>query len=170
MTRIGDSLALGLLAVVSGCLGLAFVAKVQGAANRMTCRNHLRQLGLAGVQPVIAQRGQRGGAALAVRQGLQEPAAAAAHQVRDHAGDLQQGILQDLLDPVLVTDPVMGQVRPQPGQRPQVANGLRRQKAVRPRDSIIHPELPTWPTEEWAEEPLGPVYRAKRDYTAVTKT
>ena len=41
---------------------------------------------------------------------------------------------------------------------------------VSPRNSIIHPELPNWPTEEWAEEPLGPVYRAERDYTAVTKT
>ena len=28
----------------------------------------------------------------------------------------------------------------------------------------------TEPTEEWAAEPLGPVYRAERDYTAVTKT
>ena len=45
----------------------------------------LLQPGLAGVQPVIAERGQRGGAALGVRQGLQEPAAAAAHQARDHA-------------------------------------------------------------------------------------
>ena len=51
-----------------------------------------------------------------------------------------------------------------------LANGLRRHGPVRPRNSIIHPELPTWPTEEWAAEPLGPVYRAERDYTAVTKT
>ena len=60
------------------------------------------------------------------RQRLQEPPAAAAHQVRDHCGDLQQRVLQDLLDPVLVPDPVIGQVRPQPGQRPQVPDGLRR--------------------------------------------
>jgi hypothetical protein len=52
----------------------------------------LLQLGLAGVQPVIAERGQRGRAAPGVRQGLQEPAAAAAHQARDHAGDLQQRV------------------------------------------------------------------------------
>src|ERR1019366_3686932 len=84
------------------------------------------QLGLAGAQPVIAERGQRGGAALAVHQGLQEPAAAGAHQVRDHAGDLQQCVLQDLLDPVLVPDPVLGQPGPQPGQRPQVTDRLRR--------------------------------------------
>jgi 1-acyl-sn-glycerol-3-phosphate acyltransferase len=51
-----------------------------------------------------------------------------------------------------------------------LANGLRRHGTVHPRDFINHPELPGWPTEEWAEEPLGPVYRAERDYTALTKT
>jgi 1-acyl-sn-glycerol-3-phosphate acyltransferase len=34
---------------------------------------------------------------------------------------------------------------------------------------ISHPELPSWPTEDWAVEPLGPVYRPKRDYIAMTK-
>src|ERR1022692_2542529 len=42
------------------------------------------------------------------------------------APPLIMGASRFLLDPVLVTDPVMGQVRPQPGQRPQVADGLRR--------------------------------------------
>jgi 1-acyl-sn-glycerol-3-phosphate acyltransferase len=41
--------------------------------------------------------------------------------------------------------------------------GLRRAGTIRPRDSIIRPELPTWPVEEWAAEPLGPVYRPHRD-------
>src|SRR5450755_1784226 len=131
--QAGHVLQLGLDPLVQlGDLGGQVIDEVQQHADLETvdvaepAGQGLLQLGLAGVQPVIAERGQRGGAALAVHQGLQEPAAAAAHQVRDHAGDLQQGILQDLLDPVLVTDPVMGQVRPQPGQRPQVADGLRR--------------------------------------------
>jgi 1-acyl-sn-glycerol-3-phosphate acyltransferase len=42
-------------------------------------------------------------------------------------------------------------------------NGLRRTGPVRPWAGIVHPELATWPVEEWAEEPLGPVYRARRD-------
>src|SRR4051812_15737548 len=37
--------------------------------------------------------------------------------------------------------------------------GLRRTEAVPPREGIIYPELATWPVEEWAAEPLGPVYR-----------
>jgi 1-acyl-sn-glycerol-3-phosphate acyltransferase len=43
-----------------------------------------------------------------------------------------------------------------------LANGLERENKVKGRDCIIHPELPTWPTEEWAKEPLGPVYREHR--------
>ena len=42
-------------------------------------------------------------------------------------------------------------------------DGLRGAHAPSPRDSIIYPELPTWPDEDWAEGPLGPVYRASRD-------
>jgi 1-acyl-sn-glycerol-3-phosphate acyltransferase len=48
-------------------------------------------------------------------------------------------------------------------------NGLRRTTTVRSRGGIIHPELASWPTEAWAEEPLGPVYRAKRDHPPVAR-
>jgi 1-acyl-sn-glycerol-3-phosphate acyltransferase len=51
-----------------------------------------------------------------------------------------------------------------------LANGLRRQGVVKSRRGITHPELPSWPTEDWAEEPLGPVYRRTRDYTGLTET
>jgi 1-acyl-sn-glycerol-3-phosphate acyltransferase len=47
--------------------------------------------------------------------------------------------------------------------------GLRRTDPVRPREGIIYPELATWPNEEWAAEPLGPVYRPDRPYRAVTQ-
>jgi hypothetical protein len=47
--------------------------------------------------------------------------------------------------------------------------GLRRTEPVRPREGIIHPELASWPVEDWAAEPLGPVYRPNRDYTAMTQ-
>jgi 1-acyl-sn-glycerol-3-phosphate acyltransferase len=40
--------------------------------------------------------------------------------------------------------------------------GLRRAGPVRPRDAFCYPDLPTWPVEGWAAEPLGPVYRPDR--------
>ena len=51
----------------------------------------------------------------------------------------------------------------------QLPNGLRREGLVKGRDWITYPELPNWPTAEWAAEPLGPVYRAHRNYTGMTK-
>jgi 1-acyl-sn-glycerol-3-phosphate acyltransferase len=50
-----------------------------------------------------------------------------------------------------------------------LANGLRRSGPLKVRNTIVEPDLPNWPSEEWAEEPLGPVYRRRRDYTDVTK-
>jgi 1-acyl-sn-glycerol-3-phosphate acyltransferase len=37
--------------------------------------------------------------------------------------------------------------------------GLRRTAPLRGRKTIWLPELPRWPVDEWAEAPLGPVYR-----------
>jgi 1-acyl-sn-glycerol-3-phosphate acyltransferase len=51
---------------------------------------------------------------------------------------------------------------------PETLGGLRRSGILKVRDTITEPELPTWPDADWAAEPLGPVYRAKRDYTNVT--
>jgi 1-acyl-sn-glycerol-3-phosphate acyltransferase len=48
-------------------------------------------------------------------------------------------------------------------------NGLQRRRPIKARDALTEPELPTWPVEEWAAEPLGPVYRPERHYTPVTK-
>src|SRR5581483_253025 len=47
-------------------------------------------------------------------------------------------------------------------------DGARRGKPLYPTRTLEYPELPSWPTESWAAEPLGPVYRSHRDYTAVT--
>jgi 1-acyl-sn-glycerol-3-phosphate acyltransferase len=41
--------------------------------------------------------------------------------------------------------------------------GLRRADPIPPREGLIYPALPTWPVEEWAAEPLGPVYRPDRN-------
>jgi 1-acyl-sn-glycerol-3-phosphate acyltransferase len=48
-------------------------------------------------------------------------------------------------------------------------NGLRRSGKIKARDTITLPELPNWPDAEWAAEPLGPVYRANRNYKDVTQ-
>jgi 1-acyl-sn-glycerol-3-phosphate acyltransferase len=48
-------------------------------------------------------------------------------------------------------------------------NGLRRGGVLKVRDTIVEPGLPHWPDAEWAEEPLGPVYRSNRDYTGMTQ-
>jgi len=43
-----------------------------------------------------------------------------------------------------------------------LADGITRARPIRPSDTIIYPELPAWPEEEWAATPLGPVYREHR--------
>jgi 1-acyl-sn-glycerol-3-phosphate acyltransferase len=43
-----------------------------------------------------------------------------------------------------------------------IDGGLRRRRELPPRDTYIYPELPTWPDDEWAATPLGPVYRDRR--------
>ena len=65
------------------------------------------------------------GASFPGDQGVQEPPPAGPEQVGDHHRDLQQRVLEDLLDPVLVPDLVLGQPGPGPGQRPQVPDRLR---------------------------------------------
>ena len=46
-----------------------------------------------------------------------------------------------------------------------LANGLRREPPIPVPAAIQHVELPTWPTDDWAEGPLGPVYRPYRHRT-----
>jgi 1-acyl-sn-glycerol-3-phosphate acyltransferase len=50
----------------------------------------------------------------------------------------------------------------------QLADGSRRARAIRSGDFIAHPELATWPEEDWAAGPLGPVYKASRNYKSLT--
>jgi len=50
----------------------------------------------------------------------------------------------------------------------ELPDGSRRDRAIRARDFIAHPELPAWPEEDWAAGPLGPVYKASRNYTHMT--
>jgi 1-acyl-sn-glycerol-3-phosphate acyltransferase len=45
-------------------------------------------------------------------------------------------------------------------------NGLRRRRPPHLREVLTYPDLPSWPTEEWAAGPLGPVYRPHKTRTA----
>jgi 1-acyl-sn-glycerol-3-phosphate acyltransferase len=44
----------------------------------------------------------------------------------------------------------------------QLPNGLTRAGYIRPWDTYWYPELETWPTDEWAAGPLGPVFPGRR--------
>ena len=44
-----------------------------------------------------------------------------------------------------------------------LANGLRRRPPYDDDTAVSHPELPRWPVEDWAEGPLGPVYRPSQN-------
>ena len=49
------------------------------------------------------------------------------------------------------------------GFPPEIGPGLRRGRTIGKRGAIWHPELAPWPHDEWAEGPLGPVYRPNSD-------
>jgi hypothetical protein len=70
------------------------------------------QLGGAGLEPAVAERGQRLRAALPGGEGVQEPAPAGPEQAGDHRRDLHQRVLEDLLHPGLVPGLVLGQPGP----------------------------------------------------------
>ena len=101
---------------------------LEGAGLAEPAGQRAGQLIGGGLQPGVAERGQRRRAALTGDQGVQEPPPAGPEQVGDHARDLQQRVLEDLLDPVLVPDLVLGQPGPGPGQRPQIPHCLRRRE------------------------------------------
>jgi hypothetical protein len=62
----------------------------------------LLQLLAAGLEPRVAGRGQRPGAALPGHERIQEPPPAGPGQAGDHRRDLQQRVFEDLLHPGLV--------------------------------------------------------------------
>ena len=93
------------------------------------------------LQPPVPQRGQRGRASFPGDQGLEEPPPAGAEQVGDHHGDLQQGVLEDLLDPVLVPDLVLGQPGPGAGSAtagPGSGSGGTNERRSIPRSFSLH--------------------------------
>jgi 1-acyl-sn-glycerol-3-phosphate acyltransferase len=45
----------------------------------------------------------------------------------------------------------------------ELPDGARRGRALRVGEAISYPELATWPVDDWAVAPLGPVYRRSRD-------
>jgi 1-acyl-sn-glycerol-3-phosphate acyltransferase len=47
-------------------------------------------------------------------------------------------------------------------------DGARRAPPLRSPRTLAYPELAPWPTEPWAAEPLGPVYRSQRHYRSMT--
>ena len=86
----------------------------------------LFQLRRGRLEPPVAEGGELVRGALSGHQRGQEPPARRPHQIGDHAGYLQQRVLEDLLNPALVPGLVLGQPGAQPGQRPQVADRLGR--------------------------------------------
>ena len=100
------------------------------------------QLLAGGLQPRVAERGQRRRAAFPGDQGVQEPAAAGPEQVRDHHRDLQQRVLEDLLHPGLVPRLVLGQPGPGAGQRPQVPDRLRRHERAAQHAPLVQLAVP----------------------------
>ena len=100
------------------------------------------QLLAGGLEPRVAEGGQRGRAALPGDQGVQEPAAAGPEQVRDHHRDLQQRVFQDFLDPGLVPGLVLGQPGPGAGQRPQVPDRLRRHERAAQHPPLVQLAVP----------------------------
>jgi 1-acyl-sn-glycerol-3-phosphate acyltransferase len=47
-----------------------------------------------------------------------------------------------------------------------IDGGLERHGFIRSRDTFWYPDLPTWPDDDWAAGPLGPVYRGPRNTDA----
>jgi hypothetical protein len=84
--------------------------------------------------PALGQLGERGGAALPGDQRLDHRPAADPVDVGEHGGDLDQGVLQQLFDPLLDPGAVLDQIEPGPGEITHVAHRLGRHQ--RGRDTI----------------------------------
>jgi hypothetical protein len=82
----------------------------------------LHQGGVLDAQPPSGQPGQHLGVALASDQRLQHGPAGDAEDVGGHRPKLDQGVLQQLLQPLLVAGALLGQVGAQPGVVPQPAD------------------------------------------------
>ena len=82
------------------------------------------QSGAAGAGPAPGQLGQYLRAALPGDQRLDHRPAGDAVDVGEHRGDLDQGVLEQLLDPLLDPGAVLDQVEPGPGQIPHLAHRL----------------------------------------------
>jgi hypothetical protein len=77
-------------------------------------------------QPAPRELGQHPGVPLPGDQRLQHRPARDAEDVGGHRGQLDQGVLQQLLQPLLVPGALLGQVSAQPGVVPQPADRGRR--------------------------------------------
>jgi len=86
--------------------------------------------GAGGFQPSLTEVGEAFGVLLATRDGLDHRASAYAHHVADDAGELQVGVLKDLLDTQRVLRDFSDQLLPGAGQVAQFMNRRRRDKAA----------------------------------------
>ena len=82
------------------------------------------QGGPPGAGPAPGQLGQHLRAALPGDQRLDHRPAGHPEHVGEHRGDLDQGVLEQLLDPLLDPGAVLDQVEPGPGQIPHLAHRL----------------------------------------------
>ncbi len=75
-------------------------------------------------EPAGGRGGERGGAAFSVDQGAgnRRPMIPNRSEITT---EIFSSVLEDLFDPVLVADLVLGQPGPGPGQRPQIPDALR---------------------------------------------
>jgi hypothetical protein len=86
----------------------------------------LHQRGVLDSHPAPGQAGQYLRVALSGDQRPDHRPAGLAHDVGGHRRQLDQGVFQQLLDPLGMPGPVPGQVQPQPGVIPQLADLGRR--------------------------------------------
>ena len=91
----------------------------------------LFQVGSAGAGPAFGQLGQCRGVALPGDQRLDHRPAGDPERVGEYRRDLDQGVLEQLLDPLLDPDTVDDQIEPGPGQVPHPAHRLGRHQRRR---------------------------------------
>jgi hypothetical protein len=93
-------------------------------------------------QPATGQLGQRLGVALPGDQRLQHGPPGDAEDVGGHRPKLDQGVLQQLLQPLLVAGALGGQVSAQPGVVPQPADLSRRDERGPQHAPLVEPGQP----------------------------
>ncbi|MGW2974750.1 hypothetical protein [Streptomyces mirabilis] len=86
----------------------------------------LAQLGKLAAHPALGEVGQDLRVVLAIDQGLERGAAGNVHEIGDDGGQLDAGVLQELLQSLHDLSSLMGQLGARSRKVPQLADRLRR--------------------------------------------